>query len=143
MSGAMSERKAVVAQFYHDMWNKADKSLIADILEPDFTYRAPLGPILKGQAQFAGYVDNVLTAISGFTCEILDMVEEGDTVAASIRFSGTHSGIMFDVAPTNRQVEWVGTGFFKFSGDRVREIWVVGEIHTLFGQMTDNEAFQG
>ncbi len=143
MSGALSKQKALVERFYRDMWNKADKSHIADILAPDFTYRAPMGPILEGHAQFAGYVDDVLSAISGFTCEILDLVEEGNTVAASIRFSGIHSGTMFDVAPTNRHVEWVGTGFFKFSEDRIREIWVAGEIHALFGQMTDNKAFRG
>ncbi len=143
MRGVGSKRKAVVERFYHDLWNKADKSHIGLILEPDFKYRAPLGPVLNGHVEFAGYVDDVLSAVSGFTCEILDMVEEGNSVAASIRFSGTHSGTMFDIAPTNRHVEWVGAAFFTFSGDRVQEIWVAGEIHALIGQMTDNEAFQG
>ncbi len=139
----MSKRKAVVERFYHDMWNKADKSHIPDIFEPDFTFRGSLGPVLVGHAQFAGYVDDVVAAVSGFTCDILDMVEDADRVVARMRFSGMHTGTMFGIAPTDRSVEWAGAAFFTFSGGRVKDLWVLGDIHGLIGQMTDNEAFQG
>lgn len=143
MSGTLSSRKLVVERFYHDMWNKADKSHISDIFELDFTFRGSLGPVLVGHEQFAGYVDDVVAAVSGFTCDILDMVEEGDRVVARMRFSGTHSATMFGVAPTGRHVEWAGSAFFSFTGDKVRDLWVLGDIHGLLGQMTDSKAFQG
>lgn len=47
---------------FKDMWDKADKSLIPKIFHPDFTFRGSLGPVLRGHAQFAGYVDMVTSA---------------------------------------------------------------------------------
>jgi predicted ester cyclase len=143
MTEPLSQRKAIIRLFYDEMWNKADKTRIPEIFHADFAFRGSLGPVLTGHGEFAGYVDDVVRALPDFTCDILEMTEEGDRVVARMRFRGTHRGSMFGHAPTGRRVEWSGSAHFRFDGDRVRDLWVLGDIHGLLAQLRNGEADEG
>lgn len=133
---ALSPRKELVRKFYKDMWDHADVSLIPDIFHPDFTFRGSLGPTLVGHSQFAEYVRWVTRSLGGYTSDILVMIEEGERVSAKLRFHGTHRQPMFGIAATGRHVWWNGMPIFTFEGDKVRDLWVLGDIHGLIGRIT-------
>ena len=128
-------QKEVVRVFYKEMWDNADKSLIPKIFHPDFTFRGSLGPVLVGHEQFAGYVDYVTGALGDYTYDILAMVEEGNRVMAKLRFHGIHRKELFDVPPSGRHVWWHGMPIFTFEGAKVRDLWVLGDIHGLIGRL--------
>jgi hypothetical protein len=131
----LSPQKEMVRVFYKEMWDHADKSLIPEIFHPDFTFRGSLGPTLKGHAQFAGYVDFVTGALGQYTSDILVMVEEGNRVSGKLRFHGYHRAPLFDCPPTGRHVWWYGTPIFTFDGAKVRDLWVLGDIHGLIARL--------
>lgn len=131
----LSPQKEVVRIFYKEMWDKADKSLIPDIFHPDFTFRGSLGPVLKGHAQFAGYVDFVTGALGQYTSDILALVEEGNRVSGKLRFHGYHRAPLFDVVPSGRHVWWYGAPIFTFEGTKVRDLWVLGDVHGLIARL--------
>ena len=120
------------------MWNKADKSRIPEIFHDDFTFRGSLGPVLVGQAQFAGYVDQVLGSLGDYTCEIQEMTEEDDRVVAKMLFQGVHKGDMFGYAPTGKEVEWHGSAHFTFRDGKVADLWVLGDVHGLLQLLETN-----
>lgn len=132
---ALSPRKELVRVFYKEMWDHADKSLIPRIFHPGFTFRGSLGPVLVGHAEFADYVDFVTGALSNYTSDILTLVEEGDRVAGRLRFHGYHRRELFGVAPSGRHVWWYGAPVFTFEGERVRDLWVLGDIHGLIARL--------
>jgi hypothetical protein len=132
----LSPRKNVVRVFYQDIWDKADLSLIPTIFHPDFTFRGSLGPALVGHAQFCDYVRWLTGVLEGYTSDILGLVEEGDTIAGKLRFHGIHRGTFFGHAGTGRRVAWHGAPIFTFEGDKVRDLWVLGDIHGLLGQLS-------
>lgn len=142
MDAAPSDRKQVVRRFYHDMWNKADKSHIPEIFHPDFTFRGSLGPVLVGHDEFAGYVDDVVRAVTGFTCDIVEMTEEDDRVVARMRFSGTHSGDMFGAPASGKSVDWAGSAHFTFRDGKVADLWVLGDVHGLLQQISQSPGDQ-
>ena len=131
----LSARKQVVHLFYKGLWDHADKSLIPAIFHPDFTFRGSLGPVLVGHEAFAGYVDMVTTALGAYTSDILELVEEGETVCGKLRFHGIHRASLFGFAPTGRHVGWHGAPIFHFEGMKVRDLWVLGDIHGLLAQL--------
>jgi len=131
----LSPQKEVVRAFFKDMWDHADKSLIPILFHPDFTFRGSLGPELQGYEQFSGYVDMVTGALGQYTSDILDMVEEGNKVYAKLRYHGYHRGELLGVPPTGRHVWWYGTPFFTFDGAKVRDLWVLGDVHGLLGRL--------
>ena len=134
----MSKQKAVVERFYLDMWNRADKSHIPEIFHDGFTFRGSLGPVLVGHDQFAGYVDSVVGPLENYTCEIIEMTEEENRVCVKLLFHGLHRGEMMGFAPTGKRVEWHGSAHFTFEGDKVRDLWVLGDVHGLLQRFEAN-----
>lgn len=130
-SVAPSAQKEVVRLFYKEMWDRADKSLIPVIFHQDFTFRGSLGPVLRGYEEFGAYVDWVTSALGDYTSDILTLVEEGNRVSGRLRFHGVHQREMFGVAPTGQHVWWYGAPTFTFEGPRVRDLWVLGDVHGL------------
>ncbi len=132
---ALTPQKETVRVFFKEMWDKADKSLIPAIFHPDFTFRGSLGQVLRGHAEFAGYVDMVTGALGRYTSDILAMVEEGNRVFAKLRYHGIHRGELLGCPPTGRHVWWHGTPLFTFEGAKVRDLWVLGDVHGLLGRL--------
>jgi predicted ester cyclase len=132
---ALSPQKEMVRVFYKETWDRADKSLIPTIFHADFTFRGSLGPTLVGHEQFAGYVDWVTGALGQYTSDILALVEEGNRVAGKLRFHGIHRKELFGVPPSGRQVWWTGMPIFTFDGAKVRDLFVLGDIHALIARL--------
>jgi predicted ester cyclase len=139
----MSEQKRLVRLFYEELWDKGRKELIPEIFHEGFAFRGSLGPVLTGHAEFAGYVDRVRDALDRYTSDILVLVEEGPTVAGRLRFHGLHRGELFGFAPTGAHVSWHGAPFFTFEDGKVRELWVLGDVHGLIEQLRANAAGEG
>lgn len=138
--GSLSPRKELVRVFYKEMWDKADVSLVPRIFHPQFTFRGSLGPVLVGHAQFIDYVRFVTGALGEYTSDILALVEEGDRVFGKLRFGGYHRRDLFGVAPTGRYVWWHGAPLFTFDGERVSDLWVLGDIHGLIARLEGRDA---
>ena len=132
----LSARKNVVRVFYKELWDKARLELIPDIFHQDFTFRGSLGPVLVGYRQFGSYVTWLTTALHGYTSDILELIEEGNKVSGKMRFHGRHMGTLFGEPPSGQHVWWHGAPIFTFDGDRVRDLWVLGDIHGLRSRLT-------
>jgi predicted ester cyclase len=131
----LSPQKEVVRLFYKDMWDHADKSLIPRIFHEGFTFRGSLGRTLVGQNQFADYVDWVTGALGQYTTDILAMIEEGNRVSGKMRLHGYHRQELFGVAPSGRHVWWIGMPIFPFEGQKVRDLYVLGDIYGLIDRL--------
>jgi predicted ester cyclase len=136
LRGAMlSPQKEIVRVFYKELWDRSDTSLIPHIFHDGFTFRGSLGPTLVGHEQFAGYVDFVTSALGSYTSDILALVEDGHQVMGKLRFHGIHRKELFGVKPSGRHVWWHGAPLFSFEGDKVRDLWVLGDIHQLIARL--------
>jgi predicted ester cyclase len=90
---------------------------------------------LIGHEQFAGYVDWVTGAFGQYTTDILVLIEEGNHVCGKMRFHSFHRKELFDVPPSGRHVWWTGVPIFTFEGTKVRDLFVLGDIHGLIGRL--------
>lgn len=136
----LSHQKDIVRIFYKEMWDKADKSRIPEIFHQGFTFRGSLGPVLVGYEQFAGYVDWVTGALGEYTSDILELVEEGNKVCGKLRFHGHHRKELFGVTPSGRHVWWYGAPIFTFEGRKIKDLWVLGDIHGLIERLRNPTA---
>jgi predicted ester cyclase len=131
----LSPQKETVRIFYKELWDHADKSLIPRIFHADFTFRGSLGPALVGHDQFAGYVDWVTSTLGRYTTDILALIEEGNRVSGKMRFHGLRHKELFGIPPTGRHVWWTGMPIFTFEGTKVRDLFVLGDIHGLIDRL--------
>ena len=123
--------KAQVEKFYRVLWDAQNKEAIPSVLHEDFTFRGSLGQNKYGHSGFAEYVDRVHTALGEYRCLIEELIEEGDKVFAKMTFTGIHQNIFMDYAPTHKQLSWKGCALFTFSGERITDPWVLGDLKSL------------
>jgi len=125
----------LIRRFYDEMWNRFDKELIPVLLTEDLRFRGSLGQNKNGHTQFAEYVDLVQRAFPDFTNEIEEVISERDKAFARLTYRGTHQGELFDIAATGRRIRYAGAAVFRFPGDKIAEVCVLGDIFSLTSQL--------
>lgn len=134
---------ALVERFYDVVWNKADERAAREILDPNFIFRASLGPDLRGPDGFIAYLRSVHAALQNFTCTIEDLIATEDRAAAKMRFTGRHRAKFFGIEATGRHVAWSGAAFFSARGGRISELWVLGDVEAVMRQLMPERTPQG
>lgn len=125
----------LIERFYHEVWNEADEAVAREILHPEFRFRASLGPEKSGPDGFIEYMRLIHAALSGYTCTIEDIIEQGERAAARMRFAGLHRGPLFGVAPTGLRIAWSGAAFFTTDGRQITSLWVLGDVDAVKQQL--------
>ena len=64
----------LIETWYYRMWNRWDKSLFAQILDPAITFRGSLGQVKTGFAGLSGYMDFVQAAFPDFHNTIEEII---------------------------------------------------------------------
>lgn len=126
---------ALVGRFYDELWNEVALDRAGQILHPEVTFRGSLGTGATGIDEVGAYITMVTTALAGYRCDIEQLVVEGETAAAKVRFSGRHVGTFLGHEATGRDVSWIGAAFFTADGGRLRDIWVLGDLVSLHTQL--------
>ena len=125
----------LITRFYDEMWNRFDKSIFAELLEPDIHFRGSLGQIRVGYEEFGEYVDDIQSIAPDFHNEVLFTLTEGNQTFARLEYSGTHQGEVFGLAPSGRRFQYAGAAVFTFSDRLISDVWVLGDIHGLIEQL--------
>jgi SnoaL-like polyketide cyclase len=131
----LSARKEIVRRFYKQMWDQGDISLIPELFHENFTFRGSLGPVLIGYPQLAEYVRWVIGTFDDYTSDILALIEEANQIAAKLRFHGFQRQPLFGRLATGKHVWWNGAAIFSFEQQKIRDLWVLGDIYGLLGRL--------
>ena len=97
-----------------------------------------MGQEKRGHSGFAEYVDMIHKALGDYRCLIEELVSEGDKVFAKMTFTGIHRDEFMGYAPTQKRVSWAGCALFTFKGNRIADVWVLGDLKTLEKQLKCN-----
>ncbi len=125
----------MVEEFYARIWDAGDEGAAHRLLAPDLRFRGSTGVGLEGVGAFLDYVRLIRRALAGYRCCIEEVVVEGDRAFARMRFAGRHVGTFLGVAPTGRRLQWAGAALFRVEGDRIRSVWVLGDVDGLKQQL--------
>ena len=130
--------KEQVQKFYEVLWDAHNTEAIPAVLHENFTFRGSLGQEKQGHAGFAQYVDMVHQALGEYRCIIEELVSEGNKVFAKMTFTGIHQGEFMGYPPTQQRVSWNGCALFTFDGERITDVWVLGDLKNLEEQLAGN-----
>lgn len=135
----MNRIREQVEIFYLELWNNHNTDEIATVLHQDFTFHGSLGQERKGHDGFAEYVDMVHKALGDYKCRINDLVVEKPKAFARMTFSGIHTNDFMGFRPTGKRISWTRCALFTFEGEKVSDIWVLGDLKNLEDQLRRNE----
>jgi predicted ester cyclase len=125
-----------VRVLFSEAWNTGDVSRLTDEAVADSVLIHYRG---ESTYQRLGDLESLIAhwraAFPDLEMELLDLVSQGDVVAARVRYSGTHRGTWFGIPPTGRSVEVDEMMFFRFESGRLVEAWEVDDQLTMRTQL--------
>jgi predicted ester cyclase len=123
---------SVVRRFYDELWNQWRFELLDEIIAETIRFRSSLGTEVTGRNEFKGLMERVRGVFPDLHHRVDEMLAIGDRVVTRVTYSGTHRGKLGDVEPTDAHVEYVGAAFFRLSGGRMEEGWVVADTAEMW-----------
>lgn len=127
--------KEKVVLYYEELWNEHKKELIETLFDDNLTFRGSLDIETKGKKGFEDYFDKLTSGIPELYHGIEVMVCEKNIVAARVYYHGIHTGKLFELEPTGKTIRYSGASFFKFYKDKIKDIWVLGDLLNLQRQL--------
>jgi predicted ester cyclase len=115
-----------------EVWNRGDPDAIARHFAPDLA------------AEVRRHHEQLVRAFSDLRVEILDMVAEGDRVAARLMVSGVHDrGPFAGRSPTGRRLMWGSFRFWRIVAGTIAETWAMQDRLSLMEQLGTAQAGGG
>ena len=134
MEETMSEENKAVVRKYYELLDKGDMGgmmgLFSDTIAWRFTGMGELDKKgLEGLIQgFGGAFPDM--------CHTIDLVvAEGDVVATSLTFAGTHNGELMGIPPSGKKVEVRGMNMHRIAGGKIVDAETVVNMMALMQQI--------
>jgi len=129
--GATDDMRALVERLRALLSSGGDLSTAPEILSEDLWFRGSLRREAAGLEGFAEYMNAVTAAFGEFRCEVEELVVEGETAFAKVRFSGVHIGPLLGFEPTGGRVSYAGAALLRARDGKIVYAWVIGDLDEL------------
>jgi steroid delta-isomerase-like uncharacterized protein len=126
---ASSEQaKSVLRRLFDDVLTQDKLNLIDELYAEDYEFDAPAlaagsGAAQSGREAFKARVRAFRTAFPDVVYRIVNIVSDGEIVATSFAFSGTHKGTFAGFAPTGRHSTVTGVHFARLVNGKIKKTW--------------------
>lgn len=136
---SLDHNKTVARRFREDLWKSGNLSLADEIIDRNCLVHARIpvaidfstGPEAMKHLLFFYHL-----TFSEITMTVEDIIAEGDLVAVRWRGQGSHTGELFGIPATGREVHTSGTDLLRIVDGRIVEGWVnwdeIGMLEQLF-----------
>jgi predicted ester cyclase len=129
----LDANKALVRRFFEEGLGRGDLDLIGALVAPDAVMHNAL--ILDAPSSVRGSVEMVRRAFPDLSVELLDLIAEGDRVAAFLRLSGTNTGAYRRGGATNRFASMRAFFIWRVANGRLAESWGVADRFDFLQQL--------
>lgn len=139
-----TERKDRVARLLRDVWSDGDLAAVSDLIAPAYTiHHDPGDPWHGKRLDLQGYQDRVARSRAPFPdqrFEVLDLLADGDLVAVTWLWSGTHRGDLPGFPASGRAIATSGATIYYFEGSLIAGHWQITDRLSVFQQLREATA---
>jgi predicted ester cyclase len=134
MSDLRERNKAIVCEALTEILAKGNVAVIDSLYAPDYVHHA--GGADTDRETFRVNEAGFAAAVSEANVEFLDVVGEGERVAAQFELSGTHTGELAGIAATGRRFSLSIMMHFRVVEGRIVEDWEEANFAGLVAQLS-------
>lgn len=140
MTRPTSTKKALVQDFLQQVWSEGDLSDVNRFIAPTYTVRHDPGdPWDTQKLSLEGFKDRVekSRAIApDQSFHVVSMIEEGDCVAVSWTWTGTHLGDLPGIPATGRPISMSGLTIYDFTDGQLSGHWQIADRLSIYQQIS-------
>lgn len=130
-----TENKATMSRVVEEVFNKQNLKLMSEVCAPNYVFHAPDGQDVVGAEGFQGMLAMYFSAFPDMKMEAHDIVSDGDCVACRFTLTGTHTGDLMGIPPTNKQFNYKATVVIHFEDGKEAEAWEYADPNAVFTQL--------
>jgi steroid delta-isomerase-like uncharacterized protein len=119
----ITANRATARSYFEEVLNHGNMSAAEAIVPPEIQFHYPLGE-LSGAGAVKGYIAAFRNAFPDVHFTVVDVVAEGDRVAARWTLAGSQTGEFRGKAPTGRRVSVPGITVFHVVNGKIHEMWI-------------------
>lgn len=120
---ASLEANRALVKRYHDVFSSGKTAELDQLLTPDCIYHFTNGKQQKGIDSTKFELTEARKLFPDLTHEVLDMVAEGDRVAARYKVTATHQRKFKDFSPTGNKVVINAAAVYRIANGKIAEEW--------------------
>jgi predicted ester cyclase len=128
-----SANRTLVRRFFEEGLGRGNLDLVDELVAPDAVMHNPL--ILDAPRSVCGSIEMLRRAFPDLSVEVLDLIAEGDRVAAFLRLSGTNTGAYRRGGATNRHASMRAFFIWRIADGRLAESWGVADRFDFLQQL--------
>ena len=136
MSDPLAANKALVRRLYEQGFNAGNLDVVDALVAPDVVTHNPL--ILDapaGPASIRTGIEMLRRSFPDLHVDVLDLIAEGDRVAAFLAISGTNTGDYRRGGATGRRGSMRAFFIWRVADDRLVESWGVADRFAFLQQL--------
>ena len=131
----VQDNEAIVRRFLDQAYNKGNLAIGDELLDNDCVFHA-LPRTIKGIEEWKKYASAFLSAFpDDLQITVEDFFATGDKVAARWTAQGTNKGQLRGIAPTGKEVRWLGVALYYFSDSKIKEVWGLNDVFGMMQQI--------
>lgn len=134
----MSEQnKALARRGLEEVWNQGKLSTIDELVGSNATYHDPNVPGGKftGPDGLRQFVEIYRAAFPDVRISVNDQIADGDKVVTRWTATGTQTGQLMGIAPTNKHATVTGVDIARYQDGKVVEAWASYDMFGLLQQL--------
>ena len=130
--------ETLMHQWFDEVWNEKREAAIDEMLSEETVHHG-LGGVegepVRGIENFKSFHRNFLQVFPDLQVTVEDVVSDGEKMAARYTARGTHAGDGLGIAPTNRTVEFTGSGICSVKDGKFVEVWNEVDFMKMYSQL--------
>ena len=132
----MSDKnKALIRRIREEILPSNDLSQLDALYTDDYVWHRTLQGDARGPAAYRQACAEFLAGIPDCREKVMDQIAEGDMVVTRFVGSGTHTGFLYGIPGTGREIKWTGIMITRFSDGKIAEEWVEGDSFAFMRQL--------
>jgi predicted ester cyclase len=131
---SVQDNVAIVRRFLEEAYNRGNLAVGDEVLDAKCVFYVPNA--IEGITGWKQFANAFLSAFpDDLNIIVEDIFAEGDRVAARWTARGTHKGPLRGIAPTGKQVIWVGMAIYHVPGGKIKEVWGLNDALGIMQQI--------
>jgi steroid delta-isomerase-like uncharacterized protein len=128
--------KAVSRRLIDEVYNEGKLDVVDEVVAPGYVRHDPTLPEdITGQAAERELAAAYRAAFPDLTVTIEEQLAEGDRVVTRWTARGTHTGDLWGIPGTGKEVRVTGTSVDRIQGGRIAESWLNWDALGLMQQL--------
>lgn len=133
------KNKTLVLRYYQELFERRRLAVIDEIFASGYINHQRIDSHrtddVKGPEGLKKLANEFFSAFPDHHTSVDDIIAEGDKVVTRWTTRGTHTGHLFGLAPTNRQVTISGITIDRIVDEKIVETWTEWDLAGLLQQL--------